>query len=118
MTMLRKALHKKKKRKGAAMVEYAVLIGAVTLIGILGLSVLGSKVSDIISTLAVILPGSQTADDLKLHRAQLIEFTGGDDGTFQIDSSRIGGGDTNRIGRNTGLESSAQDSVFVVREGD
>jgi len=116
MSKIKKAMQKKK-AKGAAMVEYAVLIGAVTLIGILGLSVLGNKVSDIISTLAVILPGSQTSDDQKLHSAQLIEFTNGDDGSFKIDDSHIGSGDTNRLGRNTGLESSGSDSAFVLRDG-
>jgi len=50
--------------------------------------------------------------------SQLIEFTGGDDGTFMIDSSRIGGGDTARLSRCTGLEGSGIDRAFQIREGD
>src|SRR5438876_4481886 len=79
-----------KKNKGAAMVEYAILIGAVALIGILGMSFLGRKVSDIIGTLAVILPGAQMNEDRLIHNAQLIELTEGDDNTIRIDHTRIG----------------------------
>ena len=108
----------RKKSKGAAMVEYAVLIGAVTLIGILGISVLGNKVSDIIGTLAVILPGAQTTDDHKLHSAQLVEFSDGNDDSYQILDTHIGAGDTNRLNRNTGLGDSNTDSIFIVQDVD
>src|SRR4051812_3669950 len=117
MSMQKKALNKKKS-KGAAMVEYAVLIGAVTLIGVLGVSVLGNKVADIVGTLAVILPGAQTTDDHKIHSAQLIEFTDGNDDTYQILDTHIGNGDTNRLNRNTGLGDSNTDSIFVVQDVD
>jgi Flp pilus assembly pilin Flp len=108
------AQRKASKKKGAAMVEYAILVGAVALVGILGMSVLGRKATDLIGTLAVILPGANLNEDRKIHNAQLIEITDGDDDTFRIDGSRIGNGDTNRIAVATGLSSSNSNSQFVI----
>ncbi len=64
----------KKTRKGAAMVEYAVLLGAITLVALIAVSMLGNKTTDIISTLAVILPGANPEDDLSLRSGALVEF--------------------------------------------
>jgi Flp pilus assembly pilin Flp len=102
------------KRKGAAMVEYAILVGAVALVGILGMSVLGRKATDIVGTLAVVLPGAQLTEDRKIHNAQLIEITNGVDDSYRVDASRIGGGDTNRIAVATGLQNSDSNSNFVL----
>jgi len=92
------------RRGKRGMVEYTVLIGAVTLIGILGLTVLGRKTSDTVGTLSVILPGSQTVDDLKHHQRHFIETEEGDDGAFKIDSAEIGDGDTARLNHAVGEE--------------
>jgi Flp pilus assembly pilin Flp len=103
------------KRKGAAMVEYAILVGAVALIGILGMSVLGRKTSDIIGTLAVILPGVESREDVSLHNASLIEITT-DGTTFRIDSNKIAADKSvDRLNANAGIGGSQSDSQFVIQ---
>src|ERR1019366_10009192 len=65
----------KRKYKGAAMVEYAVLLGAVLLVGILAMSMIGHKTGDILGAIAVILPGTHTDDNANVTSAHLIETT-------------------------------------------
>jgi Flp pilus assembly pilin Flp len=108
------AVGRRSRNRGAAMVEYAILVGAVTLVGILGLSVLGRKSMDLTGTLAVILPGANLTEDMKIHHAQLVELTGAADGTYKVDSARIGGGNTNRLAVAAGVPMSNSDSPFVV----
>ena len=110
MNMRRRA----KKRKGAAMVEYAILVGAVALIGIVGMSVLGRKNSDIIGTLAVILPGVRSAEDVAVQHTSLVELTS-DGTTYQaFDQHWVGNNRTDRLNLATGLGSSDSDSLFVI----
>ena len=46
-----------RKRKGQGLVEYALLIAGVALIAAVGVSMFGHKVTDMIDTVAAILPG-------------------------------------------------------------
>jgi len=104
---------KKKAPKGAAMVEYAVLLGAVTLIAVLGVSILGHKTSDIIGALAVVLPGAHADDNASITSGKLIETTsnaGSPEGTadaaatLTLDAATIQArSNTFRLGNNTGL---------------
>ncbi len=43
-------------RKGQGLVEYALIIAGVALIGIVGITMFGHKVADLIGTVAYILP--------------------------------------------------------------
>ena len=49
---------KGQKRKGQSLVEYALIIAGVALIGTVGITVFGHKVADLIGTVAAILPGA------------------------------------------------------------
>ena len=60
-------------RRGAALVEYGLLIGGVALICAGAVSIFGHKTSDIIGTVAAVLPGAHTDDNLPMLSGHLIE---------------------------------------------
>jgi len=68
--MLRKSI---RNRKGQALVEYALIIAGVALIGIVGITMFGHKVADLIGTVAYILPGAHTDDNNPIVAGHLIE---------------------------------------------
>ena len=65
------------KRKGAALVEYALLIAGVALISAAAVSLFGHKTSDMIATVAAVLPGAHSDDNGPVQSGHLIETTGG-----------------------------------------
>jgi Flp pilus assembly pilin Flp len=110
-----------KNRKGAALVEYALLVAGVALIGAASVSVFGHKTNDLIGTVAAVLPGAHTDDNAPLGSGHIIE-TNGAGGTapsatnpIALDAAAIiANTGTNRIGGNTGLETAADDSALVL----
>jgi Flp pilus assembly pilin Flp len=96
-----------RKRKGQGLVEYALIIAGVALIGIVGITMFGHKVADLIGTVAYILPGAHTGDNAPIVAGHLIEtdnngpnssielsLTGvsSDDGTNRLNEMLIGNG--------------------------
>jgi Flp pilus assembly pilin Flp len=108
--LLRKAT---KKRKGAAMVEYALLVAGVALIGAGAVSVLGKKTSDMVGLIAAILPGAHSDDNGPIQSGQLIE-TGavGSNGAITVNVPKIiQGTGTDRLGLNVSGNTGAGDGV-------
>ena len=62
-------------RKGQGLVEYALIIAGVALIGIVGITMFGHKVADLIGTVAAILPGAHTDDNGPIVSGHLIGTT-------------------------------------------
>jgi len=62
-------------RKGQGLVEYALLIAGVALIGAAGVSLFGHKTSQLISAVAAVLPGAHQADNAPIAQGELIETT-------------------------------------------
>ena len=60
-------------RKGQGLVEYALIIAGVALIGTVGITMFGHKVADLIGTVAAILPGAHTDDNAPIVAGHLIE---------------------------------------------
>ena len=92
-------------RKGQGLVEYALIIAGVALISIVGISMFGHKVSDLIGTVAAILPGGHTDDQGPIIAGHLIPTTTvqGEDGpAIGINPSATGGAldPANTIGNN------------------
>ena len=74
--MIRRTLWKfLKNNKGAALVEYGLLIAGVALICAAAVSIFGHKTSDIIGTVAAVLPGAHTDDNNPMLSGHLIETT-------------------------------------------
>jgi pilus assembly protein Flp/PilA len=109
--MFRKFFKSKNGRKGAAMIEYALLVGGIALICAGAVSLFGHKTDDIIATVAAIIPGAHTDDNAPIISGKLIETApqknaAGSTGIaldFNSISSQVG---TDRLGINivgTGL---------------
>jgi Flp pilus assembly pilin Flp len=103
----------KKSQKGAALVEYAVLIGAVTLIGLLGLSVLGHKTNDLTSSVAVLLPGAHADDNLFMRAGELVAFENDGADVAQVDITDIGDTTLSRLGDAVGITSTDYETLLV-----
>ncbi len=71
MNWLRRFL---KNKKGAAMVEYTLLVAAVFLTGIVAFTVFGKKVADVTAVSAGILPGALSTDNKPVDTNTLFEI--------------------------------------------
>ena len=78
-----------KNRKGAAMVEYALLIGGIALISSGAVSLFGHKTSDIIGTMAAIIPGAHVDDNAPIVSGKLIETAPNAAGAIGLDTATI-----------------------------
>ena len=87
--MFKKFFKGTKSRKGAALVEYALLIGGIALISAGAVSLFGHKTSDIIATVTAILPGAHTDDNGPIVSGKLIETTPGGSGPIGLDFTAI-----------------------------
>jgi Flp pilus assembly pilin Flp len=89
-------------RKGAAFVEYALLVGGIALIGAAAVSVFGHKTSDMLAATAAILPGAHADDNAAIVSGKIIETTAGDaTNPISLDVATIQtNGGTDRLGTN------------------
>ncbi|MBS0209857.1 MAG: hypothetical protein JSS27_12990 [Planctomycetes bacterium] len=62
-------------RRGQAMVEYAIIIGAVVLVGIGALSLLGHKATDLVGITAALLPGHDADTTGAIFSGELVQTT-------------------------------------------
>ena len=60
-------------RTGAALVEYALIIAGVALIGAAAVSVFGHKVTDMLGTAAAVMPGAHADDNAPIVAGKTIE---------------------------------------------
>lgn len=103
-----KKLQKNRSRRGAAIVEYGLLIAGVTLISAAAVSVFGHKTNDLISAVATILPGAHGDDNGPMTSGKLIETTSAGTGTIELDAATIAANvDTDRLGVNAGMSAAA-----------
>jgi len=87
---MRKFIQMLKSKKGAALVEYSLLIAGVALISAAAVSVFGHKTSDMIGTVAAILPGAHDDDNNPIQSGHLIETaTTGTGTSIAIDYATI-----------------------------
>jgi Flp pilus assembly pilin Flp len=92
-----------KSRKGAAMVEYALLVAGIAVVAVVAVSVLGHKTSDLLGTAAAILPGVNSEDNAPITAGQLIETSQNGSGVIDLDIQEIvANQDTERLGNNLG----------------
>ena len=66
-----------RERKGAALVEYGLLIAGVALISAAAVSTFGHKTNDLVATVAAVLPGAHADDNGAILSGKLIETTAG-----------------------------------------
>ena len=85
--MLRKSIEQK--RKGSVLVEYGLLIAGIVLVSVVGIAVLGHKVADQFSLMAVIMPGAHADDNHPIAAANTLPFTADADGALVLDSTKL-----------------------------
>ena len=101
-------------RRGSALVEYALIVAGVALVGAAAVSVFGHKTNDLMAASAAILPGAHEGDNGPIGSGSLIETTefaaGGDpisvdtaaitanEGTGRLGISLLGAGTAEGVG--------------------
>jgi len=66
-------LNRNKKRKGAALVEYGLLIAGVALVAAAAVATFGHKTTDLIGAMAAVLPGAHIDDNAPIVSGKIIE---------------------------------------------
>ena len=90
--------------RGAALVEYGLLIAGVSLISAAAVAIFGHKTNDLVSATATVLPGAHADDNGPIASGKIIETTGADTGQINVDvDTIIGNTDTPRLGNNLGV---------------
>ena len=79
--MLKLVRRLRKNKKGAALVEYALIVAGVALIGAVAVSLFGHKVSDMLATAAAVLPGAHADDNAPIVSGKTIETSPNAQGT-------------------------------------
>lgn len=104
-----------KNRKGAALVEYGLLVGGIALISAGAVSLFGHKTSDMIGTVAAIVPGAHGDDNGPIVSGKLIETTAAGTEPIGVDFGTIATkAGQNRLGQNVGGGDGATIATLVV----
>lgn len=78
----------KARRRGQALVEYALLLAGVALASVVAVAVLGRKTADVISVMASTLPGASADDNKPIQAVDVIPIdTSGP--SLKLDDSRF-----------------------------
>lgn len=111
-------MRKLRNRKGAALVEYGLLIGGVALIAAASVSVFGHKTNDLLAATASILPGAHGDDNGPIASGKLVETAPNADGAIAINAAGIvAAAGTSRLATNTGIPE-ADLTALVVEVGE
>ena len=109
---------------GAALVEYALIIAGVALIGAAAVSIFGNKVTDMLATAAAILPGAHTDTNAPIVSGRIIETSPNANGFDEGNSATGIGLDINaiteanrqpRLGDNVGGDGSLSSLVLETK---
>lgn len=92
-----------RKRKGQALVEYAILLCGIALMSLVAVSLIGHKTADLLGTVAVFLPGAHGDDNGPVTSGHLVETTRNASGTIVVDVNGVTS-PTTRLGNNLGVD--------------
>lgn len=94
------------KKRGAALVEYGLIVAGVALVAAAAVSIFGKKTSDMIGAAAAVLPGAQAQDNGAIRSGRLIETTAGAQGSpIEVNAAIIEGqAGQARLGNNLGID--------------
>lgn len=103
------SFHSKRRQKGAALVEYGLLVAGVALVATAAVAIFGVKTSNLIASVATVLPGVQAEDNGPITSGKLIETTpasNADPSSNPIEvnvPSILANSGENRLGDNLGM---------------
>jgi len=95
--------------KGAALVEYALIIAGVALIAAATISLFGHKTNDMLATATAVLPGAHVEDNAPIVSGKVIETSPNAPGLDQGNSANGIGLDVNAIQQSQGTSRLAND---------
>ncbi len=101
---------RKRNQKGAALVEYGLLVAGVALVATAAVAIFGTKTSDLIASVASVLPGAHSADNGPITSGKLVETTDGDNtnptgNPIELDVTTIQtNSGTSRLSTNIGVD--------------
>jgi hypothetical protein len=111
---------RKRSQKGAALLEYSLLIAGIALIGAAAIAIFGHKTTDMMAAVAAVLPGAHTDDNNPIISGKIIETTPTGNGTvgttatpgiaLDIDAIVAATG-TARLGTHMGLNSTGGNTL-------
>src|SRR5438034_11680353 len=84
-------------KKGAALVEYTLIVAGVALIGAATISVFGHKTNDMLATATAVLPGAHAEDNAPIVSGKIIETSPNAQGMDQGNNATGIGIDVNAI---------------------
>jgi Flp pilus assembly pilin Flp len=103
-------LRNTRRQKGAALVEYGLLVAGVALVATAAVSIFGTKTSNLIASIATVLPGAHVQDNGPITSGQLVETTDATSTSpgsspIEVDTATIltNSGDP-RLGDNLGID--------------
>lgn len=76
-------------RRGAALVECALLVAGVAVVAVVAGSVLGHETSDLLGTAAAVIPGAHGEENAPVVSGELLETASDGDGILGLDVQRI-----------------------------
>ena len=94
-------------KKGAALVEYSLLVAGVALIGAASVATFGHKTNDMLAMVAAVLPGAHVDDNAPIVSGKIIEtgVTANGGTAIGLDVATIvGNSNTKRLGNQRGLD--------------
>jgi Flp pilus assembly pilin Flp len=96
-------------RKGAALVEYALLVAGVALICLVAVALLGHKTNELVGAAAVTLPSAHADENGPIAAGKLVETRQDASGAITLDVDRVRAGGE-RMKNNTGIDA---EQLFV-----
>ena len=84
----------RRRESGAALAEYGLLVAGITMVSLVAVTVLGSKVGGLIGSVATLLPGAYTDQNAPVQVGQMLEIPSGLVIVTIPDEIRLGGATT------------------------
>lgn len=91
------------RRRGAALVEYGLIIAGVALVAAAAVSIFGTKTGGMIGMVSAVMPGAHAEDNGPIETGKLIQTTSSADGAISIDTDAAADGN-NTLGNTLGIE--------------
>ncbi len=91
----------RRRRRGAALVEYGLIVSGVALISAAAVSIFGHKTNDLIAAVATVLPGAHADDNGPIVSGKIIETATDTAGNISLSTAAITANNgSDRIGTN------------------
>jgi len=108
-------------RKGAALVEYGLLVAGVALVAAAAVSIFGHKTNDMLAVTAGVLPGVHAGDNNPIVSGRIIETTSstdvsnanGDGGIIVDLKDILANSNTSRVKNNYGFENKVVEELVL-----